>query len=212
MSIHTSRFAVADSESSEGLSLDDAALFAIVHEYCTSLVLPRKQTPWLLCSIGLVGVGKSTVMKRLCETFGLVRLVNDDVRVLLRTRGFNLTRASEVAFQVLLGLVADGYAVGVDADCVSKQLVIPAYVKEENIPVIWVHVTASEEVIMARLHEDNIARGYRGPQAIADYYRRKPLHEKSLLVTPAYTFRTDLENTEEQFYKAEVAIRAALLS
>ncbi len=206
----TSSYAIADGESSEGNILDDVALLAIIQEYRSGLVFPAKQQPWLLCAIGLVGVGKSTIMKQLCVSFGLVRVVSDDIRSLVGLKGYNYERMNEVFLRLISELLAEGYAVGVDADCVKEQERILAYAGKASIRVTWIHVTAPEDVILARLQEDNLSREYRGPQAIADYWRRKPLHAVPLLVQVAYTFRTEQLNSAEQLVEAEEAIRQDL--
>lgn len=61
----------------------------IMDEYEAELDIPiqPKRKQFILCPVGIVGAGKTTVMKPLSERLSLVRISGDEIRKILKEHG-----------------------------------------------------------------------------------------------------------------------------
>ena len=149
----------------------------------SQMVVPEKG-PWpqfTICPVGLVGSGKTTVMKQLCSYFSLVRISSDEIRQFLEKNGYNFVRTVELAFLIAQEFSQAGYSLGIDADCSGPNIerAINDSSKKRGAKVIWIHVAPPEEFMI------NVNTGRKFPHnwpfkesALAAYYRRKQQHEK----------------------------------
>ncbi len=185
--------------------------------YIDSLVFPTKKysPPILLCPVGLVGAGKTTVIKALATKLGLLRLSSDEIRRLLKKHDLGYEGIHEFAYNLIKEFLEKGYSIAIDADCASPETKtkIEEFSKQYNVRPIWIHINPPEEFIL----NNNKARNLQntgifqdGNQAIKNYYDRKPLHE-NLNLPFVYTFDTSKPNLEEQLEEA-VRIIEPLLS
>ena len=181
----------------------------------SSLLIPREKPArqFFLCPIGLVGAGKTTVMKPLCEQLGLLRISNDEFRKLLKEEGYGWDQASAIAMDIATEYARAGYSIGVDADCAdrAKRERIEGLASELHIPVLYIHINPPEQFIVDKLmsHEQPTWLFESGEQAVENYQRRKSLHE-GLLLPYIYTFDTSRVDLGEQIAKGVEKIRASL--
>ena len=54
------------------------------------------KTYCLICPIGLIASGKTTVMKKLARMLGLIRVSSDEIRELLIKNGYDVYKAPEI--------------------------------------------------------------------------------------------------------------------
>ena len=198
-------------ERTDGLELDDTMLQEIVTFYCSQIVIPDKKSVrvFLLCPIGKVGAGKTTVLKPLANKLGLVRVSSDEIRMLLLKRGYNFVRTREIAFQLICEFLQKGYGVAVDADCAGEPSgsVLKKTAERYQAPLVWIHINPPEEFIVNKLKNIDYTWGFfkDANDALASYERRKPLH-KELDYPFVYVFDTSRNDLEKQIEEAVIRI------
>src|SRR3989344_7504565 len=77
--------------------------------------VPVKQ--FFLCPVGLVGSGKSTVMKPLSEMLSLVRVSSDEIRKILKEWRVDYGELLEIVQPLAEELALQGFSIAFDADC-----------------------------------------------------------------------------------------------
>lgn len=195
-----------EDESREGLDLDGQNFVRIISTYLKQIELPKEKpiAKFFLCPIGLVGSGKSTVIKPLSEHFGLARVSGDEIRKLLKENGFNLIRTVEIAFHVVARLVKEGYSIALDSDCSGPnvQETIERAAKENAYQVFYLHINPPEEFILNKLKNFQHTWLFKdADHAIRTYYHRKPLHE-NIKRDFLYTFDTSKPDLTDQIQEA----------
>ncbi len=175
----------ARQESMEGNTLSDSDFKHIIDEYKSTLDIPdRRLSPQILiCPVGLVGAGKSTVLNPICKKLPLVRIATDEIRKLLQEKGFNFLRTREIAKFLFHEFLTDGHSVVADADCIDRE--VQEYVQvlkdEFSLLVVWIHINSPEEFIIQKLtHFKHTWLFRNAAHAIEVYHKRKPLHEAYL--------------------------------
>lgn len=185
----------------------------VAKEYEKTVVMPeQKGKQFLLCSVGLVGAGKTTVLKPLAEKFGLVRISTDEIRKILKEKGYGYKAAESIALSVGEKYARQGHGIAIDADCsrAEKRREIEEVARKINIPVIWIHVNPPEEFIINKLKNYPHTWLFKdAEQAIQNYYARKPLHEK-LDFDFTYTFDTSRSDLGKQIDEASEKIKRKL--
>lgn len=199
-----------ETESREGRDLDDVALTEILNTYRTQVEIPPEHPScqFLLCPIGLVGAGKTTVLKPLANHFHLVRISNDEIRGLLKKYGYNLIRTVELAFQFISECVKKGHSIAIDADCAGPNVskTIREFIDAHKLKVVWIHINPPESFILNKLRTFKHTWLFKNAdEAVQSYLNRKHLHEK-LDLPFLYEFDTSKENLPEQIKEAESRI------
>ncbi len=198
-------------ESRVGKNLSAFTLISILREYENQLKFPRvkPKQQFLLCPVGMVGAGKTTVLKPLSQRLHLLRISTDELRMILLARGYNLVKTSEMAKKLIEKYLAKGFSIAVDADCVSLEVhkSLIKLGKKYKTKTIWIHVKSPEKFILKRLHSYTHGRVFRdSTDAIDNYYRRKPLHLK-LDFPFIYQFNTARGDLIKQINRAVNLIR-----
>lgn len=180
-----------------------------------SLEIPSvKPTPqFFLCPVGLVGAGKTTVMRPLTKELGLVRISTDELRRLLKEHRFGWDEAEEIALAVGGKFAREGYSIGIDADCIraEKRAKIEKHAKELGARVLYVHIAPPEEFIINKLMSFEHSWLFRdGAHAVENYRLRKPLHENLGGIPFTYTFDTSRDDLSKQIEEAVQRIREEL--
>jgi predicted kinase len=194
----------AQKELEKGNVLIEPAFSDIKMEFQNSLKLCDIDTQtkqFLLCSVGLIGAGKTTTMKHISEYVPFVRVRTDDIRTLLKSKGYNCIETRNIAIAIIKDLLTLGYNAGLDADCVgrkNREAIEQLPIHFPDVLFIWIHIFADDTIIKARLSADNPLRDYKGPDVIRLYEARKVLHENITIDFDA-TIDTSAENTDEQF-------------
>ncbi|MBU4142896.1 ATP-binding protein [Patescibacteria group bacterium] len=195
--------------SQTGKNLPDTEFERILREYQKTIVVceqkPARQ--FFLCPVGLVGAGKTTVLKPLAERLSLVRVSTDEIRKILKDREYDYERAGEMAQELIKNFAKEGYSVAIDADCVNKKEDIEKLAKEVGAKIIWLHINPSEEFIINKLR--NFKNGWLAEdneEMVRNYFERKPRHQK-LNFPFLYTFDTSRDNLEKQIKEAAELIK-----
>jgi len=151
--------------------------------YRTSLVFPATlpRTRYFVASVGLVGSGKTTVMKPLAERLSLVRVSNDEVRKLLKERGFSYERLIDVVHSLMMELAHEGYNLAFDADCANPKTKeeIENAAREVDAKIFWLHIAPPEDFILHKLRTYTHTWLFAdGEEAVANYFRQKEKRAK----------------------------------
>jgi shikimate kinase len=170
--------------------------------------LPDKQI--LLCPVGLIGAGKTTVIKPLAKRLGLVRISGDELRKIFKAHGCSLDGSvRRLSYALLEEFIAQGYGVAIDSDCATPETQEKIRLMEEHYPIkaLWLHINPPEVAILHNLRNREPNWLFKdSAAAIANYEKRKPLHEK-LSMSFLYTFDTSRDNLNTQLNEAERLIR-----
>src|SRR3970040_1728002 len=186
----------------------------IFAEYEKTLVIPniKPSRQFLLCPVGLVGAGKTTVVKPLAEKLGLVRISGDEIRGLLKKNGFGYEKTFEIGSRLAENFLGDGYSVAIDSDCASghtRKLIKDAKNKYGAI-AIWIHINPPEEFILNKLKNYKHTWLFKNSdEALKNYYDRKPVHKK-LEMEFTYVFDSSKKNLSKQIEEAFTIIKNKL--
>lgn len=190
----------------------------IVSEYERGLYIPdvKPQTQYILCPVGLIGSGKTTVLKLLSKELWLVRLSSDDVGQALHDE--NLIPASNDMAEIMEGLfenyLSKGYSIAADMDCASassQEFLVELKLKH-NLPLIWIHINPPEDFILEIGLNNKPSWMFESKDAaVESYKKRKNLH-KDFNAPFVYIFDTSLPNLPAQVIEASKLIKQYLLS
>lgn len=151
----------------------------IKSEYLRQVLIPnlKPSTQYLLCPIGLVGAGKTTVVKPLAEKLSLVRISGDDIRKLFKESGYGYEKVNELAFELINEFISQGYSICIDSDCAGKIERIQKAASKNDLEIVWIHINPPEEFIINKL--SNLTPNWLGTaeEMVENYYERKPLHK-----------------------------------
>jgi hypothetical protein len=202
-----------DEELNEGRVPTEEEIKRVEEEYISTLKLPiSKPTPqWMLCPVGLVGSGKTTILRILSERLHLLQLRADDVRVLLKKYGLAYSTTQTIGAHLLEKFLDEGYSIAMDSDCVGKaKQLIENMSQKYTIQSIWIHINPPELFILHALQHRETTKIFGSVEnALANYERRKPLHEH-LDMPFTYTFDPSREDFEKQIEESVGKIEDAL--
>jgi predicted kinase len=161
-------------------------LLEIAEEHYVNLVKPEtaKQPPhFALCMIGLIGAGKSTVLRKLVKRIPMVIHSGDDIRRLTHQKGLPPLPSEDVAVigsHVIGKLVSQGYRVAYDNDFANTAIreKMMEFNRVRNIPIKWIRFAPPEEFILNNLQKREHAPLFESKQVAIDrYYERKAYHQ-----------------------------------
>ena len=106
----------------EAKNLPDKEMKKIISLYEKTLSIPKKKPKeqFLICPIGLVGAGKTTVIKPLSKKLSLLRVSSDEIRKLLNEKGFNDDRVKEIAADIITKYLKKGFSIAIDATLLAS--------------------------------------------------------------------------------------------
>ncbi len=174
----------------------------IKNSYLEKIKLPNQKPtkPILLCPVGFVGAGKTTIVKPLSQKLNLARVSTDELRKVLKEHKRNYDSVREIAWEIISELLQKGYSVAVDANCskpITREKISKAE-KEFDIKTIWIHIDPPEEFIFNKLRNYQHTWLFRdGEQAIEVYKLAKENADLSG-INFDYRFDTSKENLQEQ--------------
>jgi shikimate kinase len=167
--------------------------------YLQQIIVPARKPSkqYLLCPIGLVGAGKTTVVKPLAEKLSLVRISGDEIRRLFKGSGYGYEKVYDLAFELIRQFLSEGYSVCIDSDCAGKIEQIEKEVLSKSLLLIWIHINPPESFIINKL--SNLTPNWLGTaeEMVTNYYERKPLHE-DIALDYTVVFDTSLSDIQEQ--------------
>src|SRR3989344_5277357 len=123
--------------------------------YKSKIKLPAEKPDrqFMLCPVGTVGAGKTTVVKPLSEKLNLVRISTDELREIMKNRGFNYERVRDISFEILKEFIEGGYSVVLDGNCGTPGGINKIKWLEENYQIksVWILINPPEEFIINKL-------------------------------------------------------------
>lgn len=187
----------------------------VLKEYETTLIISKnKQTPqWMLMPVGLIGSGKSTVTKPLADHFGLIRISTDEIRQVLKQKGFSYEGARDIAHNLQIKYLNQGYSIAVDANTGSATGIEFNKKTEKDFPhvrQIFIHINPPEEFIVNKLKNYKHTWLFNdGEEAVCNF--KENLKKFSLPNLPfIYEFDTSRENLDQQIGEAIDLINKSL--
>ncbi|MDB5265217.1 MAG: hypothetical protein JWN64_788 [Parcubacteria group bacterium] len=183
----------------------------VKQEYEKMLVLPQqpRRKQFILCPVGLIGAGKTTVTKPLAEKLMLVRISGDEIRKKLKEHGLSYDGLVRIAAELSKKYLAEGYSIALDSDAMSprSKVVIENAEQEFGAMPVWIHINPPEEFILNKLRTFKHTWLFKdADEAIANYMRRKNLHENLKGIPFVYTFDTSRDDLEHQINEAILLI------
>lgn len=171
----------------------------------------KPENQYLLCPIGLVGSGKTTVLTPLAKKLNLVRLSHDDIRKLLHERGYGYEASEQFINEIVEEFLAKGFSVALDADCIrgEVQKKIADRKNRYNLQVFWIHINPPEQFILEKLGRHKTSWLGTAEQVIKNYFVRKSLHA-NLNFPFIYTFDPSRPDLEKQINEATTVISSKI--
>lgn len=127
-------------------------------------------------TVGLVGAGKTTVIKPLAEKLSLVRISSDEVRKIMKERGFGYERLMDIVAPLAEELAAEGHSLAFDADCGSpktKELILKI-AAQVGAKIFWIRINPPEDFILNKLRSHEHTWLFKdGDEAVDNYLRQK---------------------------------------
>ena len=80
---------------------------------------PEKQI--MICLVGTVGSGKTTVIKPLSRKLSLLRISTDEIRKLLKENGYRYNNVRKLAYVLAEKYISKGFSVAIDGNCNSEE-------------------------------------------------------------------------------------------
>lgn len=182
--------------------MESALTERVIEEYERSLDIPAqpRRRLFILCPVGLVGAGKTTVTKPLAEMLSLVRISRDEMRKLLKERGQSYDTLDEMTRTLVHKHLSLGHSVAIDSDCAHAETIrlIQDCAQSYKALPLWIHIDPPEEFILHKLRTYKHTWLFKnGDDAIANYERRKPLHQH-LPMPFIHTFDTSKPSLQEE--------------
>lgn len=176
-------------------------------------IKPSKQ--FLLCPVGTVGAGKTTVVKPLSEKLNLARISTDEIREIARNMGFNYDRVRDIAHSILKELIEGEYSIAIDGNCgtpggISK---IKEFKDKYRINTIWIYINPPENFIINKLKNYKHSWLFRnGEEAVSSYFKYKEKYGNfsDLNLPYLYTFNTSRLDINNQIQEAFEIIKKSL--
>jgi hypothetical protein len=180
-----------------------------------SLKLPERISgpQWMLMPVGLIGAGKSTVVRPLVEHFGLVRISTDEIREKLKTRGYSYEGSVELATALGKKYLGLGYSVAFDANTGSTQGLRRNAEVHEAFPEakqIFIHIDPPDAFIIDKLRNYHHTWLFKdGDHAVESFLKNK---KESVLPDLPFVYRFDpsKDNLPEQLEEGIGAIKRAI--
>lgn len=148
-------------------------------------------------SVGLVGAGKTTVMKPLAERLQCVRISSDEIRETLKEKGYGYDMLMEIIKPIAVELAQSGYSIVFDMDCGNPRTktLIEDLATEISVKIFWIHINPPEEFILNKLRTYNHTWLFKdGEEAVANYFAQK---EKRRQENTHFDFFAEIDTSTE---------------
>ncbi|MDP4010314.1 MAG: hypothetical protein Q8P37_00425, partial [Candidatus Spechtbacteria bacterium] len=91
----------------------------ILAQYEKSLEIPSRKLKQQIavCPIGVVGAGKTTVIKPLSKKLSVLRISTDEIRKLLKENGYGYDSVRDIAYALVDAYLAKGFSIAMDGNC-----------------------------------------------------------------------------------------------
>lgn len=179
----------------------------IKRDYEKSLVTPdvKNEPQWMLMPVGLIGAGKTTVVKPLSERLGLIRMSTDEVRQKLKEKGYSYEGCRDIIYELSKKYLDLGYSLAIDANTGSKAGIEYNEKTAKDFPKvrqIFIYINPPDDFIVNKLKNykhtwlfDN------SDQAVQNFYDNKKNFSKPDLPF-IYEFDTSRDDLPTQIDEA----------
>lgn len=196
------------------MDIHDAAVDRVEAEYEKTLSLPEEKPArsFILCPIGVVGAGKTSVVRPLATRLSLVRISTDEIRKIFKEHGYGWDRVRELGTRLAEKYIRFGYSVALDADCLGRAQQLKDFSKENSVPLVWIKVDAPEEFIIQKLARFSGPSIFASNDAVIQNYRESRLrHEKEPFTEPfVCIFDTSRDDLPQQVAECSEKITEAM--
>ena len=184
-----------------------------------NIKIPKKKgKPFIIGTIGLVGSGKTTVIKPIAEHFNLIRFSSDEARHVLKDNNLEYKFIKDLLSHFSKEFLDLGFGLALDADCGSPEtrILMESFSKKYNIPIFWLHINPPEEFILnvnKRRNSSNSLIFGNGEEAVLNYFRQKETRENQDYLKNIdfmYEFDTSKEDVDSQITSAIQRIEETL--
>lgn len=137
--------------------MESESLAKVESDFRKSIRIPYEKArhQFLLCPVGLVGSGKTTVIQPISEAFSLVRISSDELRKMLKEAGHTYASVKEIGLRAIKEIASQGHGIAFDMDCGNPQVkgFAEKLANELNIKIFFLHITAPEEFIFDKFRK-----------------------------------------------------------
>ena len=187
----------------------------VAKEYEQTLVIPaHKPSPqWMLMPVGLVGAGKTTVVKPLTEHFGLIRISADEIRERLKNRGYSYEGLRDMIQELIKKYLGLGYSLACDANTGSTfGLEYNKKTKEAfpHVPHIFIHINPPEQFIINKLKNYHHTWLFKDAGHAIKAFRKNKEDFTVPDISFVYTFDPSRDDFQEQLKQGIKAIENSL--
>jgi predicted kinase len=202
-------------EQHQVLNAPQEVLDEIANEYESTLLIPEnKLSPqWMLMPVGLIGAGKTTVVRSLAERLNLIRLNTDDVREMLKRRNYSYEGARDVVLSLCKKYLSLGYSLALDANTGSKtglEYNARSVEGSPHVRQLFVHINPPEEYIVNKLKSYHHTWLFRDSEhAVKSYLENKEAFSLPNLHF-VYTFDPSREDLPRQIEEGAELLEAEL--
>lgn len=120
----------------------------IQQEYKDRLFIPPVQPTrqCLVCPVGLIGSGKTTVITPIAQELNLVRVSTDEYRILLKQNGLGYESVKSFIISVYKELLEQGHSIAIDANAGGQTNFdfITRAEQEFGVAVFWLNINTPE--------------------------------------------------------------------
>jgi len=202
-------------DSSKPNNAPQEVLEDIQKEYEQTLVIPehKPSSQWMLMPVGLVGAGKTTVVKPLANHFGLIRISADEIREQLKRCGYSYEGAREMTHEIQKKYLKLGYSVAIDANTGSEiGLEFNKKTKKAfpQVRQIFIHINPPEDFILNKLRNYHHTWLFKDSEHAIERFN---FHKEKFLLPDlpfVYTFDTSRDDLPEQLKEGIKAIENSL--
>lgn len=186
----------------------------ISEQYEKSLEMPddKPEKQMMICPVGVVGSGKTTVVKFLSKKLSLIRISTDEIRKLLKENGYGYDFAKDLAYGLADKYLGKGFSIAADGDCNSEktQKKIKKLQEKYKIRVFWIYINPPEEFIIGKLKNYKHTWLFRDAEQAIENYKNSKAKHKNLNFPFVYTFDTSRNDLDRQINEAIFVIKKNL--
>jgi len=187
----------------------------VMREYEETLIIPERtlNPQWMLMPVGLIGSGKTPIVKSLAEYFGLVRISTDEIRQIMKKRGHTYDGVRDIVQEIIQKYLGLGYSLACDANTGSRfGLKYNKKTKRTfpDVPHIFIHINPPDEYIINKLKNYTHTWLFKDvTHAINSFYKNK----KEFIVPDipfAFTFDPSRSDFRKHLKEGIKALESAL--
>lgn len=140
----------------ELIPLPDNKVDQFIAEYYTRLKIPTALTckPFIICPVGRIKSGKTTLTSTLEEQLGACRISLDTARIMLRIENnYHSSEYKKIIPTIVDRVITQKVPFIIDSSCASlwTRELVEKISEQYNIPLIWIHVNPTDEWIIEKL-------------------------------------------------------------